>query len=210
MTTINHRLHIGRQPSIHRATEPGSTVSTGATVSGVAARGLALLRIAFGLTFLWAFFDKLLALGYSTGEITNSAGDRTGIDFFAKDGAWLNGGSPTKGFLSHVSNNNPLHSMWHQMAGSAWADWLFMLGLLGVGAALTVGIGMRIAGIAGVALYLFMFVASWPLVTNPVIDDHLLGAVSVAVLAMTYAGDTWGLGRRWAQTPVVARYPVLR
>ena len=30
-------------------------------------RVLAVLRIGFGLTFLWAFFDKLLALGFGTG-----------------------------------------------------------------------------------------------------------------------------------------------
>lgn len=206
MTTMNQRLHISRPQRESRALE----VESAPTLSVAAARALALLRIAFGLTFLWAFFDKLLALGYSTGAITNSAGDRTGIDFYAKNGAWLNGGSPTKGFLAGVSNNNPLHSMWHSMAGSAWVDWLFMLGLLGVGLALTLGIGMRLAGIVGVVLYLFMFVASWPLVTNPAIDDHVLGAISVAVLALTYAGDTWGLGRWWARTPLVTRFGILR
>ena len=33
-----------------------------------ARRALAVLRIGFGVTFLWAFFDKLLALGYATGK----------------------------------------------------------------------------------------------------------------------------------------------
>ena len=33
-----------------------------------ARRGLAALRIAFGATFLWAFLDKLLALGFATGK----------------------------------------------------------------------------------------------------------------------------------------------
>jgi len=56
-----------------------------------------VLRIAFGVTFLWAFFDKLLALGFGTGAVTNEEGVRSGIDFLAKDGAWLNGGNPTEG-----------------------------------------------------------------------------------------------------------------
>ena len=30
-------------------------------------RVLAVLRLAFGFTFLWAFFDKLFALGFHTG-----------------------------------------------------------------------------------------------------------------------------------------------
>lgn len=201
MTTINrpavsHRIHI--------ATDQARPIS------GFATRALAVLRIAFGLTFLWAFFDKLLALGYSTGAITNAAGDRTGIDFFAKDGAWLNGGSPTEGFLSHTSADNPLHGFWGSIAGDAWADWLFMAGLLGVGLALTLGIGMRLAGALGGLLYLFMWVASWPLDSNPVIDEHLTGFIVLGVLALTYAGDTWGLGKIWARTPLVKRYPVLR
>ncbi|TQK49926.1 hypothetical protein FBY35_0216 [Streptomyces sp. SLBN-118] len=32
----------------------------------------------------------------------------------------------------------------HNWAGAAWADWLFMLGLLGIGLALVAGIGLRL------------------------------------------------------------------
>ena len=74
-----------------------------------------------------------------------------------------------------------------------------MLGLLGIGLALTFGIGMRIAAISGAVLYVLMWVAAWPLANNPIIDDHLLGAVTVVTLAATAAGDTWGLGRWWTQ-----------
>ena len=56
-------------------------------------RVLAVLRIAFGLTFLWAFFDKLFALGFHTGYDQDGKLDRFG------DAAWINGGSPTEGFL---------------------------------------------------------------------------------------------------------------
>ena len=49
-----------------------------------------------------------------------------------------------------------------------------------------------------------------PLENNPVLDDHLLGAISVIVLAATLAGDTWGLGKAWAKTNLVRRFPVLR
>lgn len=201
MTTINRPV-TGRRLNV--ATDHARLIS------GFATRALAVLRIAFGLTFLWAFFDKLLALGFSTGAITNAAGDKTGTDFFAKGGAWLNGGSPTKGFLSHTSADNPLHGFWNSFAGAAWADWLFMIGLVGIGLALLLGIGMRVAGVAGALLYAFMWVASWPLDTNPVIDDHLAGAIVVAVLALSYAGDTWGLGRWWSNLGLVRNYPVLR
>jgi thiosulfate dehydrogenase [quinone] large subunit len=187
-------------------TQPDVLVEKDVVTHVVARRGLAALRIGYGLTFLWAFFDKLLALGYHTG-----VDDKTGaVDRFGS-AAWIHGGSPTFGFLKFgVSPDNPFHGFFAGIAGDAWADWLFMAGLLGIGAALTVGVGMRLAAISGVALYSMMWVASWPLQNNPVIDDHLLGVLALVALATTLAGDTWGAGKTWAASTVVRRYPVLR
>lgn len=171
-----------------------------------ARRALAALRIGFGLTFLWAFLDKLLALGYATG-----ANAETGtVDRFGPD-AWINEGSPTFGFLSFgVSEDNWFHGFFTGIAGDAWADWLFMLGLAGIGVALVLGVGIRLAAITGGLLYLMMYAASFPLENNPILDDHLLGGVTLLVLAATLAGDTWGLGGPWARTQLVRRFPVLR
>jgi thiosulfate dehydrogenase (quinone) large subunit len=171
-----------------------------------ARKGLAALRIGFGLTFLWAFVDKMFALGFHTG-----VNDQTGaVDRFGPD-AWINGGSPTFGFLKFgVSPDNPFHGFYTGIAGSAWADWLFMAGMLGIGLALTLGFGIRIAAGSAVALYLMMWTASMPLQTNPVIDDHILGLLTVIVLALTLAGDTWGIGKTWAKTNIVRRFPALR
>lgn len=172
----------------------------------VARRALAALRIGFGLTFLWAFLDKLFALGYATGKNPETGA----VDRFGPD-AWFNEGSPTFGFLSFgVSEDNWFHGFFTSIAGDAWADWLFMIGLAAIGVALLLGVGMRIAAVSGAALYLMMYAASFPLENNPLVDDHLLGAVSVVVLAATLAGDTWGLGKVWAKTHIVERFPVLR
>ena len=120
-----------------------------------ARRALAVLRVAFGLTFLWAFFDKLFALGFHTG-----VNAETGVVDRFGDAAWINGGSPTTGFLKFgVPEDNPFQGFFNGMAGSAWADWLFMAGLLGIGLALTLGIGMRIAAAAGALLYALMWAA---------------------------------------------------
>jgi thiosulfate dehydrogenase [quinone] large subunit len=173
--------------------------------SPAARQALAVLRIGFGITFLWAFFDKLLALGFHTGYDQDGNLDRFGA------AAWINGGSPTEGFLTFgVPENNPFQAAFNSMAGQAWADWLFMVGLLGIGIALTLGVGMRVAAATGALLYLLMYVAVLPLENNPVVDDHLLGAISLVVLALTLAGDTWGLGKQWARTHLVRRYGVLR
>jgi thiosulfate dehydrogenase [quinone] large subunit len=163
------------------------------SMSGLALRVLALLRIAFGLTFLWAFVDKLFGLGYGT----------------PTEGAWVNGGSPTEGFLANAATG-PFADFYHSIAGAAWADGLFMIGLLGLGVALTLGIGMRVAGLAGAALYMMMWSVVLPPENNPVIDDHILGAITMVLLAVTNAGDTWGMGKTWGETKLVRRYPVLR
>ena len=178
-----------------------STIARGLTVP--AARALAVLRVAFGLTFLWAFFDKLLALGYHTGYDADGNLDRFG------DAAWIHGGSPTEGFLTYGAKG-PFEDFYHSIAGDPWVDWLFMIALLGLGIALTFGVGMRIAGVAGAVLYLMMWSVYLPPDNNPVLDEHVLGAISMVVLALTYAGDTWGAGRAWAHTELVRRWPVLR
>ena len=162
----------------------------------------AVARISIGVVFLWAFLDKLLALGYATG-----ANPETGaIDRFG-DAAWIHGGSPTEGFLSNVGG--PFKGLFEPMAGAAWADWLFMAGLLAIGTALILGVGMRIAAATGGLLLTFMWMASLPLENNPFMDDHLVYAVVLVGLALLHAGDTLGLGRLWARTDLVHRHPAL-
>ncbi|GAA2565153.1 DoxX family membrane protein [Winogradskya consettensis] len=164
-----------------------------------AARALAVLRISTGFVFVWAFLDKTFGFGYSTPDAR----------------AWINGGSPTKGFLSSVEVG-PLQGFFHSIAGDTWANWAFMLGLLGIGVALILGIGMRIAAGAAVAMMAMMWAAEWPLAqhtsagepsgsSNPVTDYHFIYAVSAVVFALTYAGNTWGLGRQWAKLPFVQK-----
>lgn len=198
MTTLTRNTHTEAQ-----YTEQRQIVTRSA-----ARKALAVLRIAFGLTFLWAFLDKLLALGFSTGAVLNQQGAKTGIDFFSKD-AWINGGNPTLGFLKFGASG-PFKGFYNAIAGETWVNVLFMLGLLGIGVALTFGIAMRLGTIAGFVLYLMMWtVALWP-ANNPVIDDHILGALSMVVLGVTLAGNTWGLGTAWNRMPLVRRFPILR
>ena len=187
----------------------GTTGAEREIVTRSAARkALGALRIAFGLTFLWAFFDKLLGLGFSTGAIMNQQGAKTGIDWFGKD-AWIHGGNPTLGFLKFGATG-PFQGFYNAIAGQTWVNVLFMAGLLGIGVALTFGIAMRIGTVAGFALYLMMWsVALWP-ANNPVLDEHVLGALSMVVLGLTLAGDTWGLGTAWARLSLVRRFKILR
>lgn len=177
-------------------------------VTPFAARALAVLRIAFGLTFLWAFVDKLLALGFATGRSVNPDTGVETVDRFG-DAAWINGGSPTEGFLKFGADG-PFKGLYNNIAGAGWADFLFMIGLLGIGLALILGVGMRFAAVSGALLYVLMWTVVLPPANNPVLDDHLLGAITLVALAALNAGNTWGLGRAWAKTDVVESHPVLR
>ncbi|OJF14994.1 DoxX family membrane protein [Couchioplanes caeruleus] len=190
MTTINR----GAAAHLENAEAPGVMLTT------AAARALAVFRISLGFVFLWAFLDKTFGWGYAT----------------PAERAWINGGSPTKGFLSSV-DIGPFEGTAHAIAGDPWANWLFMLGLLGIGLALTLGIGMRLAAGAATLMMAFMWFAEYPLAqhtssgkpsgsTNPITDYHYMYAISAIVLTLTYAGHTWGLGRWWSSLPFVQHH----
>ena len=107
---------------------------------------------------------------------------RETVDRFG-DAAWIHGGSPTQGFLTFGADG-PFKGFYHSIAGAAWVDWLFMLGLLGIGLALTFGVGMRFAAVAGAVMYVLMWTVVLPPENNPIIDEHILGAITVVALAV--------------------------
>lgn len=151
------------------------------TVSYVHAwRMLALVRIAVGYVFVWAFLDKLFGLGFTT----------------TPSSAWLAGGSPTGGFLtSGVNPGSPLYDFFVGLAGQPWVDWLFMLGLLGIGSALMLGIGLRIAAVTGTILLLMIWATQIPLENNPFIDQHIIYALVVWTAA--FGRREWSLADWW-------------
>ncbi len=149
---------------------------------------LAGIRLALGWVFLWAFLDKLFGLGRGT----------------AAANSWLDGGSPTAGFLGKAAAG-PFAGFYHSIAGNVAVDVLFMAALLGIGVALLLGIGMRIAAAAGGLLTVMMWTAVLPPDSNPFMDDHLVYAAVMAVLALLGAGTTLGFGIRWAAIPLVRR-----
>lgn len=161
------------------------------------------LRIVVGLTFLWAFFDKLLALGYSTGRDDKGVVDRFG------DAAWIHGNSPTEGFLAFGAKG-PFKGFYNSIAGDAWVDWMFMAALLGIGIAFTFGVFTRLAAASGAVLYLMMWTVYLPPDNNPVLDDHILGLFACLVLGFYAAGRYLGLGRWWEQQAIVEKYPILK
>jgi thiosulfate dehydrogenase [quinone] large subunit len=83
------------------------------------------------------------------------------------------------------------------------------------------GIGLRIAAVGGTILMAMMWMAEWPPdqftnagqptgSANPIIDYHVIYALVMISCAALYAGNRWGLGRRWSELGFVQRNRWLR
>lgn len=167
-----------------------STTSTDFTsqeqvVTSPAARlVLAVFRLVIGFYFLWAFIDKTFGLGYAT----------------PAERAWVRGGTPAQGFMKNTEG--PFAGFFQGIAGP-WADWLFMVGLLGIGIAVLAGAGLKIAAVTGTILLFLMYLAQFPIgqagagFTNPIFDSHWVEALALITFAVTKAGDTLGVGKIW-------------
>jgi thiosulfate dehydrogenase [quinone] large subunit len=189
-------------PEITTSVHPATMVEEDLVTSSVGRRVLAVTRLATGFIFLWAFLDKTFGLHYSTGAAV-AEGDPSL--------SWINGGTPSQGFLTFAAQG-PFKDFFNSISGVA-TDWLFMLGMLGVGLAVMLGIGMRVAAVSGALIMAMMWLAEWPPTqgsTNPLVDYHVIYALVLILSAVLLAGDTWGLGRWWARLPIVQRWGWLR
>lgn len=185
-------------PRIHtREDSDRLTLETDIVHSSRGRHALAVLRLATGFIFLWAFLDKTFGLGFAT----------------PVDRAWINGGAPSQGYLTSNSVVGPLKSFFAGIASPA-TDIFFMLGMLGIGIAVMLGIGLRVSAVAGTVIMVLMYLAQWPFTANtgsnnPAVDYHIIYALALIVIAALSAGDTWGLGRAWKQLPLVQKMPWL-
>ena len=109
-----------------------------------------------GWIFLWAFLDEMFALGLATGR-----DPKTGeIDFGSPD-AWINGGSPTEGFLAFgLHTKEPFTDWYTDLAGQGWVDWVYMISMAAIGVLLIIGILARLAAIAGIVWMVLFYTGS--------------------------------------------------
>ncbi|OGI62642.1 hypothetical protein A2643_03425 [Candidatus Nomurabacteria bacterium RIFCSPHIGHO2_01_FULL_39_220] len=128
---------------------------------------LAVLRYVMGFIFLWAFLDKTFGLGFAT----------------VAEKAWINGGSPTTGFLANAVRG-PLADVFHSLAGVAIIDWMFMLMLLFVGLTLISNKFVKWGCIIGSLLLFLMYLSLLLPENNPIIDEHLVYILVLALIAL--------------------------
>jgi thiosulfate dehydrogenase [quinone] large subunit len=198
--TTSERIGVTTQPDRHGSASDHTDASSSRRLSYAAG----ILRLSLGWVFLWAFLDKTFALGFGTGRNPD-----TGVVTRFGDAAWIHGGSPTLGFLK-FGTEGPLAGFYQGFAGATWANWLFMMGLLGIGLGLMLGVVMRITTVAGVALLVMMWSAVLPTANNPFMDDHIIYAITLVVLLLAGAGATLGLGKAWNHLDIVQRHSFLR
>jgi len=159
----------------------------------LAQRVLAVARIAVGWIFLWAFLDKNFGLG----NVTPS------------DQAWSLGTGPDPASAYLAAVDGPFAGLFNPMAGQAWATWLFMLGLLGIGVGLMTGLAFRFSAICGALLLALIYLSALPVVANPFVDDHIVYILLLLGLIPLRNGRVWGLGGWWDRV-VGDRVPFLR
>lgn len=176
---------------------------------------LSLARIGIGFVFLWAFLDKLIGLGFATCR------QEDGSVQYLCDNAWLKGGHITEGYLKSAAGEfggEPSGVYGEMFEGwGSWSlgsfrplDWLFMLGLAGVGIALILGIGTKIGAWSAVGLLLLMYVAHFDNTNNPVIDDHIVYSLAaVGIVYVELQRQAIGLGGWWRKLAIVKKNPVL-
>ncbi len=152
-----------------------------------------LLRIALGFIFFWAFIDKVWGLGFAT----------------TPDKSWAQGVSPTTGFLKFGAEGI-FAPFFHSLAGNPFIDWLFMLGLLGIGLSLLLGIGLKIAGYSGALLMSLLYLSLFPSKNNPLVDEHIIYLLLFLIFAKGEVGHRLSLYEWWKQTALVKKYPVLQ
>jgi thiosulfate dehydrogenase [quinone] large subunit len=122
--------------------------------------------------FLWPFADKVFGLGFATKSAD----------------AWINGVSPTTGFLMH-GTYGPMASFFQGLVGFGFygvniVDWLFMLGLLFTGLTLLFNRFVVWGALSGSLIMLLIYMAAFPPEHNPILDDHLLQILALVLLGI--------------------------
>jgi thiosulfate dehydrogenase [quinone] large subunit len=152
----------------------------------------AAIRLTLGWIMIWAFFDKVLGLGFAT-----------------KPGqGWINGVSPTTGYLNFGAGGL-FGDLFAGLANNVVVDVVFMAALLLLGVALLLGIGLKIAAVAGSLFFALLWLSNFPPVNNPIVDEHVIYIFALIGIALSHAGRYLGLGNWWADTTLVKRFRFL-
>jgi len=173
---------------------------------------IAVMRIALGLVYLWAFISQGFGIGY-TNKATPPPDSPAGAPVVYEwtfnvdaDNGWITSGfdhSPTE---AYVDNNlhGPLAFI-PQNLPTGLVDFMWIFALAGLGIALTFGVFANIAGWGGFVMNILIWLATFPPSTNPLIDgEHVTFALAILLFMWLQASNYWGVGRWWrSHTPTI-------
>jgi len=145
---------------------------------------LVAVRLTLGWMFFYAGITKVLDPNWSAAGYLNSA------KAFAGFYSWL--ASPSILPLTNFVN-----------------EW----GLTLLGVALILGIGVRLASYLGAGMMILYWLPlgfPYPNEHAYIVDEHLIYAAALLVLAAMRAGRTFGLENWCSGLPICSRYPTLR
>jgi thiosulfate dehydrogenase (quinone) large subunit len=172
----------------------------------------ALLRIALGLVYLWAFISQAFGITYTNQAQPppdSAAGTQATYEWtfgFDADKGWITSGFDYSPTASYVDNNlhGPL-AIIPQKLLTGVDDFMWMFALAGLGVGLTFGVFSILTGVGGLILNLLIWLSTFPPSTNPLIDgEHVTFALAIFLLMWIHASNYWGLGRWWrSHTPTV-------
>jgi len=147
-------------------------------------QAIAFLRIVLGWLFFWAGITKVV------------------------NPEWT-----AKGYLMGAKTFSGLYQ-WLASAGNiGWVNFLNEWGLTLVGVSLILGIGVRLSSILGASIMVLYWlpVLEFPYVEHGfIVDDHIIYAAALLLLAALKAGRYYGLEAWCAGLPICSRYPKLR
>lgn len=86
-------------------------------------------------------------------------------------------------------------------------------GLTLLGVSLILGIGVRLSAVLGVALMILYYLPlgfPYPNTHSLIVDEHIIYAAALLLLASLRAGRTWGLENWCSNLPICSRFPALR
>jgi len=148
-------------------------------------RGVALLRIAVGVIFLWAGLEKLLA---------PQPFDAGGFLKFATAGTL--GWPFVTGEVAEGTIFNPTQGLWLSLADNqavmSFVNVLVPLGQVGIGISLILGLLTRFGATMGALMLAFFFFAAWDFQYG-VVNQHLAYSLICLTIAGIGAGRYYGL-----------------
>jgi thiosulfate dehydrogenase (quinone) large subunit len=173
---------------------------------------LAVMRVALGLVYLWAFISQAFGITYTnkaTPPPDAPAGAPVTYEWtfgYDSSAGWISSGFDSSPSEKYVTNNThgPLAPIVQKLP-TGLVDFVWIFALAGLGIGLTFGIFANIAGWGGFALNIFIWLAAFPPSTNPLIDgEHVTFALAILLFMWLQASNYWGVGRWWrAHTPVI-------